>query len=81
MTAVLNKSALITRRNRQMRVGEGGGGARLTLSFRDRAADGGAGGGDGAHGRTHAISRVDPGHSSSVGNPCSWVNGPDRLTC
>lgn len=53
----------------------------LTLSFRDRAADGGAGGGDGAHGRTHAIRRVDPGHSSSVGNPCSWVNGPDRLTC
>lgn len=53
----------------------------LTFSLRDRAADGGAGGSDGAHGRAHAVRRVYPGHGRCVGHPRGWVNGPDWLTC
>lgn len=53
----------------------------LTFSLRDRAADGGAGGGDGAHRRAHAICGVHPGHGRRVGHPRGRVNGPDWLTC
>lgn len=53
----------------------------LTFGLGDRAADGGAGGGDGAHRRAHAIWGVDPGHGCRVGNPRCWVDRPDRLTC
>lgn len=52
----------------------------LTFSFGDGAANGGAGGGDGAHRRTHAIWGVHPSHCGCVGNPRCWVDRPDRLT-
>lgn len=63
-------------------MGSGGGGVMsLTFGLGDRAANGGAGGGDGAHRRAHAIWWVHPSHGGRVGNPRCWVDGPDRLTC
>lgn len=73
---VVGLSHLITSHNRQLQ-----GVMWLTFSLRDRAADGGAGGGDGAHRRAHAIWRVYPSHRRRVGHPCSWVDGSDWLAC
>lgn len=73
---VVGLSHSITSHNRQLQ-----GVMWLTFSLRDRAADGGAGGGDGAHRWAHAIWRVYPSHCCRVGHPCSWVNGSDWLAC
>ena len=51
----------------------------LTFGLWDGAADGGAGGGDRAHGGAHAVGRVHPCHGRSVGHPGCWVDGPDGL--
>lgn len=61
--------------------GPRGQGWTLTLCVRDGAGDGGAGGGDGAQGRAHAVGREGAGHGCSVGDPGRGVNGPDGLTC
>jgi len=52
----------------------------LTLSFWDGAGNGRAGGGDRAHGRTHAIGRIDTCHGCRMGHPGCRVNGPDGFT-
>lgn len=56
-------------------------GITLTLGLWNGAGDGGAGGGDGAHGWAHTVHRIRPRHGRRVGHPRSRVNGPYRLTC
>lgn len=52
----------------------------LTLSLWDGAGDGRAGGGDCAHGGTHAVGRIDTRHGCRMGHPGCRVNGPDGFT-
>lgn len=52
----------------------------LTFGLWNGACDGGAGGGDCAHGRAHTVHWVRPGHSGGVSHPGSRVYGTDRLT-
>lgn len=51
----------------------------VTFSLWDGAGDGGAGGGDGAHGRAQAVHWVRARHRSGVRHPGGRIDWPDRL--
>lgn len=71
---------VLLRQQEDSRHSTGGLWETLTFDLWNGACDGGAGGGDCAHGRAHTVRWVRPRHSGGVSHPGSRVYGTDRLT-